>query len=258
MCTIVLLLRPGHAWPVLFAANRDEMATRPWRPPGRHWPDRAHVIAGRDELGQGSWLGLNEAGVVAAVLNRINTLGPAPGLRSRGELPLEALDHASAADAAQALADLEPAAYRPFNLVVADASAAFCVRATAADGAAARGGADAIVVDALPPGLSMITAYDRNDRTSPRIRRFLPRFAAAAVPDPQQDDWRDWMALLADRTSEDGAGPGGAMTVAMPSGFGTSSSSLIALPAAGDRHRRPVWLFAAGAPDRAPFAPLPV
>ena len=40
MCTLVILRRPGHAWPLILGANRDEMKDRPWSPPGRHWPDR--------------------------------------------------------------------------------------------------------------------------------------------------------------------------------------------------------------------------
>ena len=47
-------------------------------------------------LAGGTWLGLNDDGVIAGLLNRINTLGPKEGFRSRGELPLEALDHAEA------------------------------------------------------------------------------------------------------------------------------------------------------------------
>ena len=53
------------------AANRDEMADRPWHPPGRHWPERPQVVAGQDQLAGGSWLGLNDAGVVAAVLKSL-------------------------------------------------------------------------------------------------------------------------------------------------------------------------------------------
>ncbi|HUK60145.1 MAG TPA: NRDE family protein, partial [Stellaceae bacterium] len=114
MCTLVMLRRPGHAWPVIVGANRDEMINRPWEEPARHWPDRPEVVAGRDTLAGGSWLGLNDFGVVAAVLNRHGSLGPAPGQRSRGELVLEALDHADAREAAAALAALEPGAYRTF------------------------------------------------------------------------------------------------------------------------------------------------
>ena len=50
MCTLVILRRPGHRWPVLIGANRDEMIDRPWEPPGRHWPDRPEVVAGLDRL----------------------------------------------------------------------------------------------------------------------------------------------------------------------------------------------------------------
>src|ERR1700719_1673890 len=125
MCTLVILRRPEHDWPVIIGANRDEMIDRPAEPPGRHWPDREEVVAGRDLLAGGSWLGLNDWGVAAAVLNRHGSLGPAAGLRSRGELVLEALDHADAVAAAEALSYLDPAAYRSFNLIVADNRDAF-------------------------------------------------------------------------------------------------------------------------------------
>jgi uncharacterized protein with NRDE domain len=104
MCTLAILRRPDHDWPVIIGANRDEMIDRPADPPDRHWPDRAEVVAGRDRLAGGSWLGLNDWGVAAAVLNRHGSLGPAAGQRSRGELVLEALDHADAVAAARALA----------------------------------------------------------------------------------------------------------------------------------------------------------
>lgn len=244
MCSVIILRRPGHPWPVLLAANRDEMADRPWLPPARHWPERPEVIAGRDVLAGGTWLGLNGAGVVAGVLNRVNTLGPAPGRRSRGELPLAALAHGSAGAAAAALARLEPGAYRPFNLIVIDREQGFWLRGTD----------EGVSVQPLPEGLSMITAFDLNDEASPRTRRYRPRFAAAPPPDPDAGTWQPWIDLLADRSAEPGAGPGGAMTVITPSGFGTVCASLMALPA--NAQRRPVWLFAAGRPGEAPFMPV--
>src|SRR5437764_1225058 len=73
-------------------------------------------------------LGRNDWGVAAAVLNRHGSLGPAAGLRSRGELVLEALDHADSVDAAAALSHIDPAAYRTFNLVIADNRDAFWLR----------------------------------------------------------------------------------------------------------------------------------
>src|SRR5262245_38219118 len=107
LCTVVILRRPDHDWPLILGANRDEMRDRAWLPPARHWPDRPEVRAGRDEEAGGTWLGINDHGVVAAILNRPGTLGRAPFTRSRGELALEALDHADAADAVGALEDLD-------------------------------------------------------------------------------------------------------------------------------------------------------
>src|SRR5271155_5891676 len=99
MCTLVILRRPNHRWPVLIGANRDEMIDRPSKPPGRHWPDRPEVIAGLDMLAGGSWLGINDWGVAAAVLNRHGSPGPAPRQRSRGGMGLGAVGPAAAGGA---------------------------------------------------------------------------------------------------------------------------------------------------------------
>ena len=100
MCTFIILRRPGHDWPVLIAANRDEMIDRAWLPPARHWADRPDVVGGLDELAGGTWLAANDTNVVAAVLNREGSLGPTSDKRSRGELVLDAVDYPDAAVAA--------------------------------------------------------------------------------------------------------------------------------------------------------------
>lgn len=246
MCTLVILRRPGHDWPLVLAANRDEMAGRPWRPPGRHWPDRPEVVAGLDELAGGSWLGLNDHGLAAGILNRMGSLGPAAGKRSRGELVLEALDHADAAAAAAALAELDARAWRSFNLIVADNRDAFWIR-----GLGDAGGPRPAVAE-IDEGLGMVTAHDLNDESSARIGLHRPRFATAAPPDPAAGDWTAWEDLLASREGG-GNDTEGALNVATESGFGTVSSSLIALPRMGAREDAPVWRFAAGRPGEAPW-----
>src|SRR4029077_16086571 len=160
MCTLAILRRPEHDWPVVIGANRDEMIDRPALPPGRHWPDRAEVVAGLDLEAGGSWLGVNDWGGAAAVLTRHGSLGPAFGLRSRGELVLEALDHADAVAAAAALSHLDPAAYRTFNLIVADNRDAFWLRHT---------GPEALAARPLGDGLSLIAAGDINETATPRL-----------------------------------------------------------------------------------------
>jgi hypothetical protein len=204
------------------------------------------VVAGLDELAMGSWLGLNDQGVVAAVLNRMGSLGPAAGKRSRGELVLEALDHADAAAATDALVHLEAAHYRPFNMVIADNRDAFCLRA---DGRNVRAAP-------LAAGLSMLTALELNDPADPRIRTFLPRFRTAPVPAPDSGDWSGWQALLATRAPEGTLDREAGLTFQLESGFGTRSSALIALPSVDRPTVAPVFLFAPGPPDRSAFGPV--
>jgi len=253
MCSVILLFRPGHRWPVLIAANRDEMFERAWDAPGRHWPDRPEVVAGRDRLAGGSWLGRNDHGVVAAALNRTGSLGPARDKRSRGELVLEALDHADAAAAAAALMDVDPMSYRTFNIVVADNSGAFWI--------SNRAEADRILVEPIPEGLSMLTSANLSDTRHERIAAYLPRFRAAPAPDPDRGDWADWKHILAMREHDPEAGPSGAMCVGSANGhgYGTVSSSLIALAAPGvnpDGGTADIWLFAGGPPDRTEYLPV--
>lgn len=286
MCTLVILRRPEARWPLIIAANRDELSTRPWKGPARHWPDRPEVVAGQDMTAGGSWFGVNDDGLMAAILNRPGTLGPADGKRSRGELVLEALDHAEAKVAAEALTDLDPEAYRPFNLIVADRYDAFWLRHAGSSSslrirtpagvwreidpvhaAAVRAFGQTpseagtsidmpvapaeIICKPIPSGLSMITAHDLNDQASPLIAHYLPRFQAAAKPDPAKDDWRAWIDLLGDRAAP-GGDPKTAINVAGTGDFATVCSHLLALPAIGE----PKLRFAAGRPDEAPFEPV--
>ena len=234
MCTLVIFRRPRHRWPVLIGANRDEMVDRPSKPPGRHWPDRPEVIAGLDMLAGGSWVGINDWGVAAAVLNRHGSLGPSPDRRSRGELVLEALDHADATAAAEALSDIDPEAYRTFNLIVADESHGFWLR---------HAGGPGIELSPLKDGLSMIAAGDLDDLAIRRLELALPAFRAWPTPDPDHDDWFGWQSLLGSTR----APPNEPATAAMrfrTGGYGTVSSALIALPARGEPERRPVFRFA--------------
>jgi hypothetical protein len=233
VCTFVLLHRPGAAWPLLAAANRDEMLARPWQPPAAHWPDHPGIIGGLDTLAGGTWLAVNAHRMVAGVLNRTGSLGPAAGKRSRGDLPLMALAHDSATAAATTAATWNGGDWRSFNLVIADPTDAYFIRGT---------GEGPVQVTRLPPGLSMVTASDPNDTANPRVARHLPAFESAPVPEPP--DWGAWPGLLASSEGD------WSQTLNVPprGGFGTASSALI-----GIRPGRTVFQFAAGPPGQAAF-----
>ncbi len=234
VCTVVVLVRPHF---VLLAANRDERLDRAWDPPGAWWPDRPDMVAGRDRTAGGTWMGMNRSGVVAAVLNRPGTLGPAAGKRSRGELPLQALEHPTAAQAAAAIAGLDARQWRGFNMVLADRAGAIFIRGVGHGQPAAQ---------VLPQGVSMVTAHDPNDLDSPRTARHLPRFEAVEPARP--DERALWLPILSDR----GGSVAEQINVEPRDGFGTVCSSIVSLPLAG----RPIWTFAAGPPDRTGFEPV--
>ena len=178
-------------------------------------------------------MAINGFGVVAAVLNRPGTLGPAAGKRSRGSLPLMALDHPTAAIAAAALTRLDAGLWRGFNMVLADRTGAWFVKGV---------GYGRPSATQLPAAVSMVTAYDPNDIDSPRTAFHLPRFQAA---EPTWDAWRPLLSSRAGQAAEQ-------LNVSPRSGFGTVCSSFVTLPAAG----APAWLFAAGPPHDAPFLPV--
>lgn len=127
MCTVTIIPRldPQSARAGFrLGCNRDELRTRP---PATH--PRTHRIGQRDVLmpvdpqSCGTWIAVNDAGLVATLLN-VNARDyrdadhDAP--RSRG-LVVPALMHAADSGAAlDALKQLRPADYSPFRLVIAD------------------------------------------------------------------------------------------------------------------------------------------
>ena len=116
MCLIVFAWRPGHALPLVVAANRDEFRARPTAAAAR-WPDAPQVVAGRDLEAGGTWLGATDAGRFAAVTN-VREPGRPPGARSRGHLTRDFLT--GTAPPGDFAAGLPGEAYSGFNLLLSD------------------------------------------------------------------------------------------------------------------------------------------
>jgi uncharacterized protein with NRDE domain len=119
MCTLIALHRCVEAAPLVVAANRDEYFHRPAQGPALRETAHGRVVAPHDERAGGTWLGVNEHGVVAAITNR-RCEAPDPDRRSRGLIVLDALAAPSALEAAEEIEGLATGAYNPFNLLVAD------------------------------------------------------------------------------------------------------------------------------------------
>ncbi|MGH7927508.1 MAG: NRDE family protein, partial [Candidatus Binatia bacterium] len=69
MCTLALFFDVFDGYPLLVAANRDERYDRPAMPPGLIAAN-PRIMAGKDLRAGGTWLGVNEHGLLVGILNR--------------------------------------------------------------------------------------------------------------------------------------------------------------------------------------------
>src|SRR5580700_3122857 len=100
MCLLVVVSRLDPGAPLVVGANRDEQLARPAVAMTVLRAAHPRILGGRDEEAGGTWLAVNEHGVVAGLTNRPSPDGRDPAKRSRGELPLA---FAAYQDAAQAV-----------------------------------------------------------------------------------------------------------------------------------------------------------
>ena len=240
MCTLIALHRPGADAPLVIAANRDEYHERPAEGPAlRRWEGR-RVLAPLDRREGGTWLGLAETGLFAALTNR-PCAEPDRSRRSRGLLVAEALGAATAQQAATRLAALPAGAYNPFNLFVADGLRAFVVVYERSPS-----------VTELAPGAHLIGNADPDDRSVPKVARLLDEAERVAAGPAE---W--WLEGLAS-VCRSHAGDGGVLSPACvhAGDYGTRCSTLLKLAADPARSE---LRFADGPPCRneyEEFSPL--
>lgn len=241
MCTLVTLHRVVPRTQLVVVANRDEFLDRPAEKPALLATGSGTLLAPRDAVAGGTWLGLNQAGVFAALTN-VACANPDPQRRSRGLLVVDALAAKSASDAAEALRALPAGAYNPFNLLVADAEGV--VTFTYQDELrSVEAGTGAFVVgntalDAPQPG---------------KVTRLRERIETADEVDLEA--LADWCA---EHESAGPRGPLDALCVHTPA-YGTRSQAQIRIAESGLDDSRSVFRYAEGAPCENPtedFTPL--
>ena len=122
MCLVIFAYRKHPRYPLLLAANRDEFHARATAP-ARFWKEQPQLLAGRDLEAGGTWMGITREGRFAAITNFRDPARTAPGLRSRGELPLRfLLGRESPHDCLLAISTLDDD-YAGFNLLLGDSGA---------------------------------------------------------------------------------------------------------------------------------------
>ena len=121
MCLLVVAWHHTERWPLVVGANRDEWLDRPATAITILRDAEPRILGGRDERAGGTWLAVNEHGVVCGLTNRPVADGPDPGRKSRGRLPLVAAEARTAEEGAEVLAaEAATGAYNPAWLLVGD------------------------------------------------------------------------------------------------------------------------------------------
>ena len=119
MCVVAFAWNAHPRWRMLLAGNRDEFHARPTAALAA-WDDGSGIVAGRDLEAGGTWLGVDGRGRCALVTNVRDLRAPQDGL-SRGLLASDYLRGGEGAAMRARALQADAPAYRPFNLLLADA-----------------------------------------------------------------------------------------------------------------------------------------
>jgi uncharacterized protein with NRDE domain len=249
---LIVLAQVREDLPLVVAANRDERLDRPAVPMTVLRESGARVLGGRDELADGTWLAVNEAGVVAGLTNRPTSGGPDPAKRSRGELPLALTAHDSAEAAVRSFASTcRPSDYNPAWLLVGDRRSVFSIDIATGDRPA---------VERLGPGVHILENRHLGE-PSPKVDRVRTLLEGIEAVNGDELVHR-LAAVLADHHvppglsaaaaagREDVPAEAGAACVHIE-GYGTRWSCIVRVPSSTSDF--PAFEYAPDAPCRAPF-----
>jgi uncharacterized protein with NRDE domain len=249
VCLLVVFHRVHPAFPLVVAANRDELLSRP-SVAMTVLRDEPKVLGGRDAVANGTWLAANEHGLVAGLSNLPNGARDS-SKRSRGELPLALAVHTSAARAVDDFRHrFRPSDFNPAWIVVGDRESLFYVDMTGTE-------VDAAVVEELGPGVHVLenaplhAASIKADFVKERMEPALAKDGAAL---------REHLAaVLGSHEVPAGAvdgpvRPASTYAACVHAGpYGTRSSSIVLVPP----QERPQVFFADGSPCTTAFTEAP-
>ena len=168
MCMLAILYRVTRNTPILVAADREESLARPSQYP-KIQPGTPRVVCGIDRQPGGTWLGVNQYGLMVAVMNRRKAFPPLEP-RSRGLLCRELLDLRNAREATERAVKELTGRYAGANYLCVDAKF----------GAVVYGGNRVDTVE-LTPGLHILGASNLDDPRDEAAGRRPPHADAVHV-----------------------------------------------------------------------------
>lgn len=238
MCLLAIAFQTIPDCPAFIFANREEAYSRPSSSPQIHagTDDRAAWLGGEDLLAGGTWLAINQHGLLVAVTNRPKSDIPdAP--RSRGLLCRELAGLCDVPSAEEeALRQLQALPYAGCNLLLLTGDAAVVIEA-----------GDEIKRMRLPPGLHVITNGALDDPHDCRIARVRAELASASLHN--SGDWTETAKSLCGESGDADHAP----ICLTGRDRGTVSSTIVAL-----RHSlaESGYWHAAGPPSRTSYTDL--
>jgi uncharacterized protein with NRDE domain len=233
MCLLIVCSHVIRGYPLVVAANRDERLDRPATTITVLREDAPRILGGRDEVAGGTWLAVNDEGVVAGLTNRRSSLGRDPARRSRGELPLAVASASSAKNGVKGLvATVQPADYNAAWMLAGDRSALYYLELDGSSPARAR---------AREPGIHVLEnlAIDAASTKVDRARELLgdpSRLSVDAILERLTSVLADhYVAEPGDpnATVEGLSGPSRRPACVHGDAYGTRSSMIVLVPDEG-------------------------
>ncbi len=126
MCTLIVAHRMFEGFPVVVAANRDELLDRRSEIPLLRG-SKSQILAPKDLQRGGSWIGVNKHGVFVGLTNRMSVKSKT-GKTSRGAIVMNALEHTSALRAFEDSKFLKGELLNGFHMIIADKDNLFLLR----------------------------------------------------------------------------------------------------------------------------------
>jgi hypothetical protein len=239
MCLLAIQYKLVSDAPILVAANREEFYERPSQPPAIQ-SGKPRVLCGTDLQAGGTWLGVNQHGLVVAVCNRRRTVPTFPS-RSRGVLCRELLKADNAIQARDmAMDELASGKYDGANFVCADPDTGWVVHS-----------ADELDTVEMHEGLNIISSGDLNDSRDERVELARRLLTLQTLDSPVK-----FLAVASKVFARPPSAFGRPSIVIRGSDRGTVSSTLISQ---GKKPRDAIYQYSSGAPDRSryeDFSPL--